>query len=78
MPHGQAEPSLPLRLVRVEPLVVPRRRTFTGDPGGRVDARVLQVVYRLDPGTTPLHVGQLLDVFIAAEDRGPGAATPGR
>jgi multidrug resistance efflux pump len=77
VPHGRAEPSLSLRLVRVEPLVVPRR-TFTGDPAERVDARVLQVVYRLDPGTTPLHVGQLLDVFIAAEDHGPGAATSGR
>jgi hypothetical protein len=77
VPHGQAEPSLPLRLVRVEPLVVPRR-TFTGDPGERVDARVLQVVYQLDPGTTPLHVGQLLDVFIAAPSQGPGAARPGQ
>jgi multidrug efflux pump subunit AcrA (membrane-fusion protein) len=77
VPHGQTDPSVTLRLVRVEPLVVPRH-TFIGDPRERVDSRVLQVIYELKEGTTPLHVGQRLDVFISTENRGRAAASPGR
>jgi multidrug efflux pump subunit AcrA (membrane-fusion protein) len=66
VPRSQTKPSLPLRFVRIEPLVVPRH-TFTSDPRERVDSRVLQVIYELNTGPTPLYVGQRLDVFIAAE-----------
>lgn len=74
IPRGQIEPSLPLSLVRVEPLVVPRR-TFTGDSRERVDARVLHVIYELNAELSSLHIGQRLDVFIAAER--PSQATSG-
>ncbi|MFO1458888.1 MAG: biotin/lipoyl-binding protein [Verrucomicrobiota bacterium] len=64
--RGQASQAVPLRFVRVEPLVVPKR-SLTGDAGERVDTRVLQVIYAVEstPGI-PLYVGQQLDVFIAA------------
>jgi multidrug resistance efflux pump len=56
--------TFPLEFVRVEPLVVPRR-VFSGDSGERTKTRVLQVVYRFDPGPEDVRVGQRLDVFIA-------------
>lgn len=67
VPRGRNEPSLNLRLVRVEPLVV-SRRSFTDDLRERIDSRVLQVIYEPQEGTPSLHVGQRLDVFIAAEN----------
>lgn len=79
VPRGQNDPTLTLHLVRIEPLVV-SRHTFTGDLRERVDSRVLQVIYELPEGTTPLHVGQRLDVFIAAEagKLGAGQGIPAR
>jgi len=56
----------PLRFVRVEPFVVPKR-SLTGDSTERVDTRVLQVIYRVERGDLPLFVGQQLDVFIDAQ-----------
>jgi multidrug efflux pump subunit AcrA (membrane-fusion protein) len=56
--------TFPLEFVRVEPLLV-ARRVFSGDSGERTETRVLQVVYRLDPGPDDVRVGQRLDVFIA-------------
>jgi multidrug resistance efflux pump len=66
VPRGRPNLRLPLRFVRVEPMVVPRR-IFRGETGERSDSRVLQVLYDLDPGTEPIHVGQPLDVFIEAK-----------
>jgi hypothetical protein len=57
--------------------VVPRR-TFTGDLRERIDARVLQVIYEVNSESSPLHVGQPMDVFIAAENQGSAAASTGR
>jgi multidrug resistance efflux pump len=67
VPRGRSTVRLPLRFVRVEPLVVPRR-TFRGVTGERSDIRVLQVLYELDAGSEALFAGQLMDVFIAAPD----------
>ena len=63
---GQPDASFPLRFVRIEPYVVPKK-SLTGDNTERVDTRVLQAIYAIDTeGRSPLFVGQQLDVFIDA------------
>lgn len=64
--RGDSRIRTPLRFLRVEPMVVPKR-SLSGDATERVDTRVLQVLYTVagDAGV-PLYVGQQLDVFIAA------------
>lgn len=62
---GQPEVSFPLRFVRIEPYVVPKR-SLTGDNTERVDTRVLQVIYAIETGEKRLFVGQQLDVFVDA------------
>jgi multidrug efflux pump subunit AcrA (membrane-fusion protein) len=70
--RGNAELKAPLRFVRFEPFVVPKR-SLTGDSTERVDTRVLQIIYRVERGDVPLFVGQQLDVFIdAARPAGGG------
>ena len=60
---GHADRSFPLRFVRVEPFVVPKR-SLTGDSVERVDTRVLQVIYAFDRPAFPAYVGQQVDVYI--------------
>jgi multidrug resistance efflux pump len=69
-PRGETAQELPLRFERVEPYVVPKR-TLTGENTERVDTRVLQVIYAVEPTNHPVYVGQQLDVFID----GRGVAT---
>jgi hypothetical protein len=63
----RGNPSLQttLEFVRFEPYVVPKR-SLTGDSTERVDTRVLQLIYRLQPDRFPIHVSQQMDVFIEA------------
>jgi multidrug resistance efflux pump len=64
----RGNPSLKARLsfVRFEPLVIPKKN-LTGDATERVDTRVLQIIYRIEPDTNlALFVGQQMDVFIDA------------
>jgi multidrug efflux pump subunit AcrA (membrane-fusion protein) len=63
--RGNAALTTPLRFVRFEPFVVPKR-SLTGDSTERVDTRVLQVIYRVEEDDVPLFVGQQVDVFIDA------------
>jgi HlyD family secretion protein len=63
--RGNAELKAPLRFVRFEPFVVPKR-SLTGDSTERVDTRVLQVIYRVDRDDVAMFIGQQLDVFIDA------------
>jgi multidrug efflux pump subunit AcrA (membrane-fusion protein) len=63
--RGNAELKAPLRFVRFEPFVVPKR-SLTGDSTERVDTRVLQIIYRIERDDIPLFAGQQLDVFIDA------------
>ncbi len=63
--RGNAELKTPLRFVRFEPFVVPKK-SLTGDGTERVDTRVLQVIYQVERDDLPLFVGQQLDVFIEA------------
>lgn len=58
----------PLTVVRIEPAVVPKT-SLTGANTERVDTRVMQVIYSVDPQDPlvleqKILVGQLLDVFI--------------
>jgi HlyD family secretion protein len=66
LPRGRPEPSFPLRFVRVEPLLVPKR-VLRGDGGERSDTRVLQVLYEFDPEKAPVYVGEQMDVFISLD-----------
>ena len=60
---GDTKNPIPLRFVRIEPYVVPKR-SLTGDSAERVDTRVLQIIFEFDRPSTPLYVGQQMDVFI--------------
>ncbi len=60
---GDTKNPIPLRFIRIEPFVVPKR-SLTGDTAERVDTRVLQIIFELDRPQTPLYVGQQMDVFI--------------
>jgi multidrug resistance efflux pump len=62
---GQPDEFFPLRFVRIEPYVVPKK-SLTGDNTERVDTRVLQVIYAIEATGKRLFVGQQLDVFIDA------------
>jgi len=61
--RGASGTRIPLRFVRFEPYVVPKK-SLTGDNTERVDTRVLQVIYQVEGDHVPLYVGQQLDVFI--------------
>ena len=67
--RGITSRPLPLKFVRIEPYVVPKR-SLTGDTTERVDTRVLQVIYRFAPPTTNVYVGQLVDVYVKREPSG--------
>jgi RND family efflux transporter MFP subunit len=63
-----------LSFVRLEPYVVPKT-SLTGANTERVDTRVVQVIYAIDPQNqavleSKILVGQLLDVFIDAAPAG--------
>lgn len=70
---GNAAEKYPLKFVRVEPYVVPKR-SLTGLNTERVDTRVLQVIYSLDPANKPLYVGQQVEVYIHADPSKQGQA----
>jgi RND family efflux transporter MFP subunit len=67
--RGNKNLKTAMRFVRFEPYVVPKK-SLTGDSTERVDTRVLQVIYSFDRGSLPIYVGQQMDVFIDAPDRG--------
>lgn len=72
--RGNSKLSTDLEFVRVEPYVVPKR-SLTGESSERVDTRVLQVLFRFDPQSLPVYVGQQMDVFVETT-RAPDASTP--
>src|SRR5262249_54293973 len=63
MLRGEPSQKFPLRFVRVEPFVIPKK-SLTGDNTERVDTRVLQVIYRADTRGRRLYVGQQVDVYV--------------
>lgn len=69
MLRGMPDEKFPLRFVRVEPYVIPKK-SLTGDNTERVDTRVLQAVYAVGKHDQPLYVGQQIDVFIECPREG--------
>jgi multidrug resistance efflux pump len=69
--RGDPNREFSLRFVRIEPYVIPKR-SLTGDNIERVDTRVLQVIYAIEPVSAPLYVGMQLDVFMK-RDSGDGS-----
>ena len=67
---GRRESPIPLRFVRIEPYIVPKR-SLTGESSERVDTRVLQVIFRFEQPSMPVYAGQQMDVFL---DGGPPTA----
>lgn len=67
-PRGGFGRTIPLRFVRVEPMVIPKK-SLTGDNAERIDTRVLPVIYALDASAPDIFVGQQLEVFIDADSR---------
>lgn len=63
VPRGATHVRQDLAFIRVEPYVTPKK-SLTGDNTERVDTRVLQVLYAIQPGKDKVYVGQQLDVFI--------------
>jgi HlyD family secretion protein len=63
--RGDARRRFPLRFVRVEPFVVPKRN-LSNDATERVDTRVMQVIYAVEKGA-PVLPGQQMDVLIEAK-----------
>ncbi|WP_395740728.1 efflux RND transporter periplasmic adaptor subunit [Prosthecobacter sp.] len=75
--RGNKDISTPLKFVRFEPYVLPKR-SLTGDSTERVDTRVLQVIFSFKRGDLPLFAGQQMNVFIDAPTRSfkPGSGEP--
>ncbi|MEY4833015.1 MAG: hypothetical protein RL527_1228 [Planctomycetota bacterium] len=65
--RGVPGSSLPLKFLRVVPLVQPKR-TLTGEAAERIDTRVVQVIYELGKGTHIVQPGQVVDVYIEVPD----------
>jgi multidrug resistance efflux pump len=72
--RGDPAHKMPLRFVRFEPYVIPKK-SLTGANTERVDVRVLQVICEIQPGPSPLYVGQQVDVFL--EPKPAATASPG-
>lgn len=64
--RGQRLKRFALQLVRIDPYVLPKR-SLTGERSERVDTRVLELIYRFDPGEQTVFIGQQVDVFIEAK-----------
>jgi multidrug efflux pump subunit AcrA (membrane-fusion protein) len=75
--RGDPGRKFPLRFVRVEPYVVPKK-SLTGDNTERVDTRVLQVIYQVERDEPGLFVGMQVDVFLNAETAAPDLALQSR
>jgi HlyD family secretion protein len=72
---GHPELKYPLIFVRIDPYVIPKK-SLTGDNHERVDTRVLQVIYELEPPKgAPLFSGQQVTTFVEAVDPGPSTST---
>ena len=68
MLKGDTSVKFPLKFVRVEPYVIPKR-SLTGQNTERIDTRVLQAIYALEPTDQPLYVGQQVEVYIDRESK---------
>lgn len=60
-PRGGASIRVPLKFVRVEPLVV-AKRNLSGRTSELIDTRVFEILYEVEKGERPLWPGQQMDV----------------
>lgn len=62
--------KIPLELIRIEPLVVPKA-SLTGASTERIDTRVLQIILKIvdEPRDFPIYIGQQVDVFLESGAR---------
>ncbi len=67
--RGNAKIVIPLTFVYVEPYMVPKV-SLSGSNEGRIDTRVLQIVYKFPRNKYPVYVGQQLDVYLKAQPSG--------
>lgn len=65
--RGSLKIEVPLTMLRIEPLAGPKRQ-ITGASAELVDTRVVEVVFRAEPGADapPMYAGQVVDVYIDA------------
>ena len=73
---------MPLSFVRLEPYVLPKT-SLTGVNTERVDTRVVQLIYAVDPENplvldSKILVGQLMDVFIDSSPDGQPERNSGK
>lgn len=63
--RGDSSTEIPLELVYIEPMVIPKK-TLSGDSQERTDTRVLEAVFKVsEKAELPqLYIGQQLDVFV--------------
>lgn len=63
-PKNNTTYKIPLRFIRIEPYVIPKK-SLTGGSTERVDTRVLQIIYKFPrEQDVQIFVGQQMDVFI--------------
>lgn len=72
-PRGPVETLMPLTMLRIEPLAMPKRQ-ITGMASELVDTRVVEVLFRVaDSKGVAIYPGQLVDVFIDVPTQGAAA-----
>jgi HlyD family secretion protein len=62
--RGSGAARAPLTFVRFEPQAIPKQNLNGG--AERVDTRVIEAIYAMEPGALPVFVGQQMDVFVEA------------
>lgn len=67
--RGRPEVQVPIEFVRMEPYVIPKR-ALSGSVSERVDTRVLQVIYKVEPEKLQAAPGQQVDVYIEEQPAG--------
>lgn len=60
---GNNELKTPIHYLRTEPYVTPKK-SLSGSNDERVDVRVLQMIYEIEPPKFPIYVGQQVNVFL--------------
>lgn len=63
MMRGDSLQKIPLRFVRIEPMVIPKK-SLSGAATERVDTRVMQAIYEMENVPKNIRVGQQLDTFV--------------
>lgn len=64
--RGTDNKKIPLEFIRIQPHIVPKTQ-ITGEPGEKIDTRVMEIIYYFDNTGVNAYPGQQMDVFI--EDR---------